>query len=54
MIPLNICPIIPKSEIKKRKGMKTQIVVRFPEITEVMTSCVPIAAAVFGSVPLFL
>ena len=38
MIPLNICPIIPRFFIKKRNGMNTQIVVRLPETTDMTIS----------------
>ena len=51
MIPLNICPIIPKSLMKNKNGMNTQIVVRFPEITDIIISCEPRTAATFGFAP---
>ena len=38
IIPLNICPIIPSSLMYRRKGTNTQIVVRFPEITDITIS----------------
>ncbi len=54
IIPLNICPINPKSFIKKRNGINTQIVVRFPDTTERIISELPRAAATFGFAPLIL
>ena len=35
---LNICPINPRSLIKKMNGRNTQIVVRLPEITDISIS----------------
>ena len=51
MMPLNICPIMPSSLMKKRKGMKTQIVVRFPETTDIIISEEPRTAATFAFAP---
>ena len=51
IMPLNSWPIMPRSFRKKRKGTKTQMVVRLPEKTDMSISELPSTAATRGFAP---